>query len=314
MAHEAMHDYPVTRRILMGADPANRGRNTPIITHNFEGPQVDNYRTGAVNTAARIRAAGVGPSVPAAAAAANAPVAAALGAAPPGNAAIVSERARFAEEAKDPKTAQDLRSVADMETGDDPRNAIEALANRSAYYGSIGHHKTIQQLLHGGFYGPVNKGELPGRGRNMSAATKARMQAGVDAVVGGSDILKGYTDQGGLQDPNAGHRPRMVWPHGEVNNDWGGGEFPGMGHAGAEKWRLEHQKHAREGIGSSHPDYGTLHDPELTRASKGVGVVGSIKGNADINIKLAAAVPTKTAKAPFPEVNRGKNPTASEVA
>jgi Phage tail lysozyme len=56
MAHEAMTKYGPTKRVLMGADPANRTANTDAITRNFESPAVINPRVGWVNQSARTRA------------------------------------------------------------------------------------------------------------------------------------------------------------------------------------------------------------------------------------------------------------------
>ena len=52
MAHEAMSGrYPTTRRILMGANKGSMRADSQAITHEFEGPKVDNYRAGAVEKA-----------------------------------------------------------------------------------------------------------------------------------------------------------------------------------------------------------------------------------------------------------------------
>ncbi|MGO9770420.1 MAG: phage tail tip lysozyme [Roseiarcus sp.] len=51
MAHEAMTAYPATRNRLMNATPEGFNADSAVITHNFEGPLVDNDRSGAVRRA-----------------------------------------------------------------------------------------------------------------------------------------------------------------------------------------------------------------------------------------------------------------------
>jgi hypothetical protein len=51
MAHSAMTEYPQTRNRLMNATPGRFDDDSAAITHNFEGPLVENDRSGATKQA-----------------------------------------------------------------------------------------------------------------------------------------------------------------------------------------------------------------------------------------------------------------------
>lgn len=153
-----------------------------------------------------------------------------------------ARRARFAAELNaDPALKNELAGVVSMEHESDPTAVTESLMNRMDY--SQG---SIKSGLHSGFYGPVNRGMLPSQVAKLQRdpARMARINKGIDAALGGSNLLQGATDQGSGNDPNAHWQGGRVMRGGEIYNDWGGG--PG-GHAGAAAFRERQQRAVREG-------------------------------------------------------------------
>lgn len=157
---------------------------------------------------------------------------------------LVKERSGMkAEIDADPNLRRELRGM--MSTEGTPLGSLESLANRTAYINAKRAKQgkkplSLRQMLHSGFYGPINHGKLPGAMR-ATDRHPGTYDAAIDAVFDkGSNILEGATDQGMPSDPNGqtaigGFRKKMG---GNVFNDWGGGGSP----MDAARWRIEQQK------------------------------------------------------------------------
>jgi hypothetical protein len=154
------------------------------------------------------------------------------------NAFIAQQRAVFKNELLNQPTRDEIAAMMVSEDENNPVPVLESLLNRTLYLKAHGINRTLHQMLHSGFYGPINRGKLPGKVAELHADPKLRhkMYSAIDTVLGGSDFLRGHTDQGLPSDP--GGKFEMAHSHvmigGEVFGDWGGG--PG-GNAGAGAWR-----------------------------------------------------------------------------
>lgn len=179
------------------------------------------------------------------------------------NSYIAQQRAQFAKDLADPSvyamgrggsaTIHDqVCAMMITEDGAHPEPCLESLFNRILYCNSHGQKQTIVSMLHGGFYGPYNRGMYPHTIRDLHAQPylQARMNAAIATVMAGSDMIHGFTDQGLPSDPN-GHRQPQLRLGGNIFNDWGGG--PG-GHDGAEAWRQVFETNAAKALEPPAPE------------------------------------------------------------
>ena len=157
---------------------------------------------------------------------------------------IAQQRAQFAKDLADPTTHDQVCAMMITEDDVNPAPCLESLLNRILYCNSRGQNVTILSMLHGGFYGPYNRGMYPKTITQLRASSslQARMDAAIAIVMAGSDAIQGFTDQGLPTDPNGMRQPQMRLG-GNIFNDWGGG--PG-GHDGAEAWRQTFEAAAAE--------------------------------------------------------------------
>jgi hypothetical protein len=212
-----------------------------------------------------------------------------LGAGLGGSDFLKAHRQRFADAMKaKPQLRKEIAGMILTEGARDPIPVVESLFNRAEYTG-----KSLEQLLHSGFYGPINRGQLPAAMARLARDPKlrARMDAAIDAALNGSNLIKGATDQGMRSDPNG------RWPgglidrgHGNIFNDWGGG--PG-GHEGARRFREAQQRavnaHATD---AAHAhlrdlirDHGSL-TRSWERSPYGSGGANKVTGDASLTIDL----------------------------
>jgi hypothetical protein len=109
-----------------------------------------------------------------------------------GNAYIAQSRAKlFAEYDNNPQLRKEIEGVLEHETHKNPQVAVavmETMVNRALRTG-----KTLAQEVHGGFYGPVNRGEYL---RDLDKETAAHATTAVTAVRHGSNVTDFRDDQG----------------------------------------------------------------------------------------------------------------------
>lgn len=158
-----------------------------------------------------------------------------------GSAYLAARRERFAQEMRDnPQLREQVAGMMVTEGVNDPVPVVESLMNRMDYTGG-----SIERALHSGFYGPINRGELPAAIAQLhrNPRLRARMDRAIDAALAGSNEIRGATDQGLPTDPNGRWPGGRIWRGGNVYNDWGDG--PG-GHRGAEEYRRNLMRHVEE--------------------------------------------------------------------
>jgi hypothetical protein len=182
-----------------------------------------------------------------------------------GSAFLAAQRSGVAAEIdKDPGLKKQLAGMMQLEGS--PLQTMESLANRTVMMNQWRKQRglpplSVRQMLHSGFYGPLNRGQLGGAIASLEHHPKKLQQMfdTIDSVVKkGSNSILGATDQGMPSDPNgmwAGGGFRLK-KGGNVFNDWGGGP----GHEYARRWRELQQKHVHDTMEAAKP---SLHGQAL---------------------------------------------------
>jgi hypothetical protein len=158
------------------------------------------------------------------------------------------QRQGFTDQLNDPGVRQRVAGMGVLEGT--PQHSIESLANRFGYVNSQRAQQglpplTVDQMLRSGFYGPINRGGLPGAVNQLqrNPALADRMERAIQGVTGGSNLTRGYTDQGMPTDPNGSLRSQAtardhIRIGGNEFTDWAGGPG-GRGAARAYRDRLQ---------------------------------------------------------------------------
>lgn len=167
-------------------------------------------------------------------------------------------RQRYADEiARTPGLRDRVGGMLALEGTAQP--TMESLLNRIDYVNTERAkrgqpEKSIDDMLNSGFYGPINRGQLPS-GMNTYRRNPQKFDRAIDRSLGGSHVIGGYTDQGLPTDPNGSVRNAqrgLSFPYKKIGGneftDWAGGP----GRAAATSYRkmiedgLEREKRARE--------------------------------------------------------------------
>jgi hypothetical protein len=149
-----------------------------------------------------------------------------------------NQRSRLARELQaNPQTRLAVAGMLHLENAADPLGPAESLANRASMTG-----KSVRSHLFGGFYGPINRGQLPRAMRMLQQNPRllAKYNRAIDTALSGSNVLGGATDQGSLRlgDPNSRNPSGRVMRSNEVYNDWGGVR-------NSAQWRRDQQRAVR---------------------------------------------------------------------
>lgn len=216
-----------------------------------------------------------------------------VGAGLQGSEYLAARRARFAEELnKNPQLRKQIAGMIATEGERDPVPVVESLMNRMDMEG-----KSLRSGLYSGFYGPINRGQLPGAIASLERNPKrmARMNAAIDAALAGSNTIKGATDQGMFSDPNGRWPGGRVIRGGQVFNDWGGSHYGHGGHLGSQEFREMLQRGvagetARRSLPNiGHALGGVTPRPDLLQLGKQSGLLNSpapLTGSASLDIRL----------------------------
>jgi hypothetical protein len=159
-----------------------------------------------------------------------------------GSAYLAHERAWIGNELKgDPSLKAYLRGVLAHEQSPGERSKVfESLSNRLNMLRAHGEpNLTLKDYLSrkgsNQFYGPIRRGLVHG-------IEDAGIDREIDKVLGGSNDIRGMTDQGSRGDPNFG-RGETIMSHGEGYNDFSA--------PGARAWREQQQQRVAQGGGSA---------------------------------------------------------------
>jgi hypothetical protein len=185
-----------------------------------------------------------------------------------------------------PGLRQKIAGMMLLEGAKDPVPVVESLMNRMDFTGG-----SLEKGLHSGFYGPINRGQLPGALRRLQNNPKlaAKMDAAIDQALGGSNTIRGATDQGLPTDPNGRWMGGRIMRGGNVFNDWGGGRSAmfGSGHAGAQRYREWLQSNVQGEADAAAFD----HRDAMNQAIKNE-ITGSARIQVDVNAPKGTKVST----------------------
>jgi hypothetical protein len=128
----------------------------------------------------------------------------------PGSSRFLAEqRSHFFDELdKNPKLRDEVMRSIRSENGKSSQSmseVLESMVNRADMHG----YKSLEQQLHDGFYGPINRGDRAFT-RPLSEKERAMGEDAIAKVRGGSNAIDFRTDQGMLTDP--GSREYMAEP------------------------------------------------------------------------------------------------------
>lgn len=226
-----------------------------------------------------------------------------VGAGLSGSEFVAARRARFAEEAKDPKLRERLMAM--MSSEGTPQMSLESLANRQDYMG-----RSLSAGLTPAFYGPMRNGIFEQHLAKIrgNPALREQYDRMIDNVlIKGSNEIGGRTDQGMPSDPNG------MWGYGtsawmkpkgsgNVFTDFGGG--PG-GHAGAAKYR---QMIERGVAGEVVKDRDRV---DHAQSQSGGGAFGKISASVEfLNVPNGVRTKASTAGNVFDQLNIGRTKQA----
>jgi hypothetical protein len=157
-----------------------------------------------------------------------------------GSAYLRSERARYGKEFDaNPALKERLAALVDLENPKAGVAVVESVMNRMNIPGVHGSMAKGLALGPKSFYGPGrNPGMVEARLAQLKRTGRlAERMKQIDAALGGSDQIQGYTDQGSRNDPNYNAGGIGININRERFNDWG---VPG-----SRAYRLDHEAHVR---------------------------------------------------------------------
>lgn len=162
------------------------------------------------------------------------------------------QRAPQARELQNPRVREQVAGMLITENARDPIGPAESLMNRTSMLRDMGHNGSITRMLHSGFYGPINRGQLNNaimQYRN-NPTLRTRMDNAIDTALSGSNVIAGATDQGLPTDPNGRNPSGRVQRGSEIYNDWGGVR-------GSANWRRQQQRSVTGGTPQAQAATGT---------------------------------------------------------